>query len=225
MNRREILKLCSVGVLPLTGCLSGGGSIRQSAQLSKSDVEACARAYVTENVMDPEAARAREEIRWADDPYLAIVSTDRKADRVVYTVHVGWGEDYHDKNVIRIRTMDDDPSPTDAPRSDEPPLENVPALQTAFSELGDDKWVISIDEFDEGFDDAMGALEATFDLDESDGPFVVNHDGKPVSVETTVEPGIHHDISYHAYYHAVGGELYRAETEAEDPTDGEPLSC
>ena len=225
MDRRNILRLGSIGVLSLTGCLSNDGSIRQSAQLSKSDVEACARAYVTENIMNPEAVRAREEIRWADDPQVAIVSTDRKADRVVYTVHVGWGEDYHDKEVIRIRTMDDDPLPADAPRSDEPPFENVSVLQTAFSEIGDDKWVISIEEFDEGFDDAMDALEAIFDIDESDGPFVVNHDGKPVSVEITVEPGVHQDISYHAYYHAVGGELYRAETEAEDPTDGEPLPC
>lgn len=221
MNRRRLLAGLAAGTASLAGCLSGGSN--SGSDVDESRIEECALAYIEANVMDTDATGEEPDVRNVESPDPSVVSKEERDGRLVYEVTAAWGVDYRDETMLAVELTDE--SPSDATESSDPAFEDADELRNAFDDAVEDGTPVHLSEFDSGYDTAAEAVRTAFDGDLDDGPFLLDHDGSTIEIRVTREPGLHADYGEQAYYHVVDDEVYRAETEDEDPTDGEPLSC
>ena len=221
MNRRRLLAGLVAGTVSFAGCLSSGSNI--GSDVDESGIEECVLAYIEENVMDIDATREEPDVRSVESPDPSILSKEEHGNRLVYEVTAAWGVDYHDETMLVVDLTDE--SPSDATESSDPAFEDADELRNAFDDAVEDDTTVHLSEFDSGYDTAAEAIRTAFERDLDDGPFLLDHDGSTIEIRVTREPGLHADYGEHAYYHVVDGEVYRTETEDEDPTGGEPLSC
>lgn len=240
MNRRRFLEAAAVALCgAVAGCQTGPDGNEgtatdeptptgtptptpgESAGLTEAEVEACARTYIDENVVDVESERESVTVRTAESPSPRVVGVGGQDGHPVYEVRAFWGISYYGYTVT-ARAVDE--APTDAPRAQDLPLDAVEGLQSAIEEAIESGESANVEVLSPGTDE-VEALQAIFGERLEGTSVVVDRDGPPVELALARQQGLHADYEEHAYYHAVDGAVYRTEEPSVDPTDGERIEC
>lgn len=240
MNRRRFLGAAAVALCgAVAGCQTGPDSSEGtatdeptptgtptptpggSAGLTESDVEACARAYIDENVIDVESERESVTVRTAGSPSPHVVGVGQQDGHPVYEVRAFWGISYYGYTVT-ARAVDE--APADAPQAQDLPLDAVDGLQSAIKEAIESGESAQVEVLSPGTDE-VEALQAIFGESLEETAVVVDRERSPVELALARRQGLHADYGEHAYYHAVDGAVYRTEEPSVDPSEGTRIEC
>lgn len=234
MNRRRFLGAAGLALCPaVAGCQTGPGGGEGTAtdeptptatatpHLTEAEVEACARAYIDENVVDVESERESVTVRNAESPSPRVVGVGRQDGHPVYEVRAFWGISYYGY-AVTARAVDE--APPDVPAAGDLPLDAVDGLRSAIEEAAKSGESARVEVLSPGSGE-VEALQAIFGERLEEASVVVDRDGPPVELTLARQQGLHADYEEHAYYHAVDGEVYRTEEQSTDPTEGNRIEC
>jgi hypothetical protein len=240
MDRRRFLGAAAVALCgAVAGCQTGPDSSEEtatdeptsagtptptpggSAGLTEAEVEACARTYIDENVVDVESERESVTVRTAESPSPRVVGVGRQNGHPVYEVRAFWGISYYGY-AVTARAVDE--APPDAPRAQDLPLDAVDGLRSAIREAIESGESAQVEVLSPGTDE-VEALQALFGERLEGTSVVVDREGSPVELALAREQGLHADYEERAYYHAVDGAVYRTEEPSVDPTEGKRIEC
>lgn len=192
-----------------------------SETLSEPEVEACAEAYIEENVVDVDEKRDSDLVRNAESPTPRVVGVDRVDGVPVYEVRAFWGITYYGYT-IDARPVGE--SPPDAPETATLPLDAVEGLRSTVEEAVETGEPARTELFDVGSGD-LEALRTIFGDDLREATLVVDHGGTPVELAVERRDGLHADYEEHGFYSVVNGTVYRMDEATTDPTDGDRVDC